>query len=153
MLKASRLTKSILVVWQLVAKLMNSPTKTPRTQAMLASVSGGKTIDGADSVSYEEDFQDKALTLCRNLELELSKLLEVCHKRGWNGVENSKLAWVFLENELSAREEEIKRLREALEAVSGLDYLQEHNALANLVRAALNPNSGVKQAHPGGRWS
>lgn len=63
------------------------------------------------------------------------------------------------ELELSARDEEIKRLREALAYfVSVCDNSNPMKLVENIgkacdkAKAALNPNAGVKQAFPNGRF-
>lgn len=109
----------------------NSPTKTPRTDAS------------------QQAFNDRS---------------------GW-GFQDIIEAYDFartLELELSARDEEIKRLREALTGLlsdwqdqfgeNACDCRPEpqnagHVCNVCLSKAALNPNSGVKQQFPGGRWS
>lgn len=40
---------------------------------MLASIQGGRFLDGADSVTHEEDYMDKSLALLREMERELSE--------------------------------------------------------------------------------
>lgn len=51
-----------------------NPSDTPKTDAALASVHGGRTLDGADSVTADEDFQDKFLSLARQLERDNNQL-------------------------------------------------------------------------------
>lgn len=41
---------------------------------MIASVQGGMFADKADGITAEEDFQDKAVSLCRTLERENQQL-------------------------------------------------------------------------------
>lgn len=47
----------------------------PRYDALVASVQGGKTLDGADGVTCEEDYQDKCVKLIKELEKELSQAI------------------------------------------------------------------------------
>lgn len=54
----------------------------------------GKTPHQLKMEAFEE--RDKA-------KAQLQPFLDICHKHGWNGVENSKIAHVFLEDLISKR--------------------------------------------------
>lgn len=50
----------------------------------------------------------------------LQEVIDVCHRYGWNGVENSKILWVFIESQF----EELQELRQKFDA---LDESQKRN--------------------------
>lgn len=131
-------------------KQMNPETPTPRTDAMLALIQGGKTLDGADSITSEEDYYDKSICLLKELERELAAAKRELEKTPFTQIREQQVKIHELEQErdtlkqnleatgrvVLARDSIIDTLRQQLEDMTRLE--RERNETANVFMAQVN---------------